>query len=201
MRIAIVTDAWHPQVNGVVRTLDTTREHLTRLNHTVQMITPVTFSTVPCPTYPSIRLALRPGPQVQRILREFAPNAIHIATEGPLGHAARRYCLTHHLPFTTSFLTQFPEYLRLRAPVPIAWAYPYIRRFHQAAVRTLVPTETPLAKLAARAFQHLCRWARGVDLEIFNPTEPVHLRLPRPIAVYMGRVAVEKNYRSISSLP
>ena len=193
MRIAIVTDAWHPQVNGVVRTLDTTREHLTRLNHTVQMITPATFRTVPCPTYPSIRLALWPGPQVQRILRDFAPNAIHIATEGPLGHAARRYCLTNHLPFTTSFHTQFPEYLRLRAPVPIAWTYPYIRRFHQPAVRTLVPTQTQLAKLASRGFQHLCRWARGVDLEIFNPTEPVQLPLPRPIAIYMGRVAVEKN--------
>ena len=193
MRIVIVTDAWHPQVNGVVRTLDTTGENLSRLGHKVRMITPEAFRTVPCPTYPSIRLAVWPGTKVRRTLRELKPQAIHIATEGPLGHAARRYCIDHKLPFTTSFHTQFPEYIRLRAPLPIAWSYAYVRRFHAAAVRTMVPTATQRDKLAARGFRNLCLWARGVDLQIFNPTNPVVWQFPRPVAVYIGRVAVEKN--------
>lgn len=201
MRIAIVTDAWSPQVNGVVRTLEATATCLDRLGHQVLPITPQTFRTVPCPTYPSIRLALWPGRGVSRMLDQFAPQAIHIATEGPLGHAARRYCGGRGLPFTTSFHTQFPEYLRLRAPVPLAWSYAYLRYFHGAAARTLVPTATQRDKLTARGFVNLHLWARGVDLNIFRADAPVAWDYPRPIAIYMGRIAVEKNLEAFLDLP
>ncbi len=201
MRIAIVTDAWHPQVNGVVRTLSTTCDHLRRAGHVVLPLTPQAFRTLPCPTYPSIRLAVLPGRGVRRALEAFCPQAIHIATEGPLGHAARHYCIERKLPFTTSFHTQFPEYIRLRAPLPVAWSYAYLRRFHRAAVRTLVPTATQRDKLLARGFQNLSLWARGVDLEIFHPEDPVTWHYPRPVAVYMGRVAVEKNIEAFLDLP
>jgi glycosyltransferase involved in cell wall biosynthesis len=201
MRIALVTDAWQPQVNGVVRTLMTTCEHLRRLGHEVHAITPQDFRTVPCPTYPSIRLALWPGRGVRRALEAFQPDAIHIATEGPLGHAARGYCVRRGWPFTTSFHTQFPEYIRLRAPIPIGWSYACLRRFHAAAVRTLVPTVTQRDKLLARGFRNLQLWARGVDPAIFHPGEPVDWSYPRPIAIYMGRVAIEKNIEAFLDLP
>ena len=201
LRVAIVTDAWHPQVNGVVRTLDTTRENLVRLGHEVLMVTPERFRTFPCPTYPSIRLAVWPASGVAHALRNFQPQAIHIATEGPLGHVARRFCRRFQLPFTTSFHTQFPEYIRLRAPVPVTWTYAYLRAFHGAAVRTLVPTASQRDKLLTRGFSNLHLWARGVDLNTFNPQDPVHLDYPRPIAVYMGRVAVEKNIEAFLDLP
>ena len=200
MRIALVTDAWHPQVNGVVRTLETTRAWLERAGHVLRVITPQEFRTVPCPTYPSIPLAVLPGAKVRAMLRAFRPEAIHIATEGPLGQAARRHCLDSAWPFTTSFHTQFPEYVRLRAPVPIAWTYAWLRRFHGRAVRTLVPTPTQLEKLAARGFSNLRLWSRGVDTAVFNPSEPVRYALPRPIAVYLGRVAVEKNLEAFLAL-
>jgi glycosyltransferase involved in cell wall biosynthesis len=200
MKIALVTDAWQPQVNGVVRTLTTTCALLTQLGHEVRAITPEAFRTVPCPTYPSIRLAVLPARGVRRALHEFAPDAVHIATEGPLGHAARAFCIAAQWPFTTSFHTQFPEYIRLRAPLPITWSYAYLRRFHGSAVRTLVPTATQRDKLRARGFKHLHLWARGVDLTNFNPTDAVHYELPRPIAVYMGRVALEKNIEAFLNL-
>jgi glycosyltransferase involved in cell wall biosynthesis len=200
MRVAIVTDAWHPQVNGVVRTLSMTTDALRRAGYEVLPITPEVFRTVPCPTYPSIRLAVLPGRGVRRALDRFQPQAIHIATEGPLGHAARRYCVSRALPFTTSFHTQFPEYIRLRIPLPITWSYAYLRRFHDAATRTLVPTPTQRDKLLAWGFRNLKLWARGVDLEIFQPADPVSWDYPRPVAVYMGRVAVEKNIESFLDL-
>lgn len=200
MRIALVTDAWQPQVNGVVRTLNTTCQHLERAGHRMLVIQPGLFRTVPCPTYPDIRLALLPGRGVAKRLDTFKPHAIHVATEGPLGQAARRYCLRNGLPFTTSFHTQFPEYVRLRAPVPVDWTYGWVRRFHAPAVRTLVPTPTQRDKLAARGFEHLCLWSRGVDTATFNPDAPHPYALPRPISVYMGRVAVEKNIEAFLSL-
>ncbi|MCC6708528.1 MAG: glycosyltransferase family 1 protein [Gammaproteobacteria bacterium] len=201
MRIALVTDAWHPQVNGVVRTLDTTVSCLRRMGHEVLTVTPQGFRTLPCPTYPSIRVALWPSRGVARALEEFAPDAIHIATEGPLGHAARRWCLRRGLPFTTAFHTQFPEYIRLRAPLPVAWSYRYLQRFHAAAVRTMVPTPTQRDKLTARGFTHLVLWSRGVDTEIFRPDDAMSWPWPRPAAVYMGRVAVEKNIEAFLRLP
>ncbi len=200
-RIAIVSDAWHPQVNGVVRTLSTTVLHLRRLGHDVLPITPQHFRTVPCPSYPSIRLAVCARNGVARMLDDFRPHAIHIATEGPLGHAARHYCRLRRLPFTTSFHTQFPEYIRMRAPIPVSWTYHYLRHFHRKAERTLVPTATQRAKLVNRGFENLCLWARGVDLDIFKPDDPVVWTYPRPVAIYMGRVAVEKNIEAFLDLP
>lgn len=200
MRIAIVTDAWRPQVNGVVRTLETTGACLERFGHRVQFVTPRDFRTIPCPTYAEIRLAICPGPGVCKILERFAPEAIHIATEGPLGHAARRYCRRRRLPFTTSFHTQFPEYIRLRVPIPLGLSYAYLRRFHAAAACTMVPTRSQCAKLEARRFANLRIWARGVDTAVFNPDDPVDLALTRPIALYMGRVAVEKNIEAFLDL-
>ena len=201
MRIALVTDAWQPQVNGVVRTLGMTVDCLRRAGPEVLTVTPLDFSTVPCPSYPSIRLAVLPGRRVAKLLAAFAPDAIHIATEGPLGHAARRYCVRHGLPFTTAFHTQFPEYIRLRAPLPVAWSYAYLRHFHAAAACTMVPTATQRDKLSARGFANLRLWARGVDTAVFHPAEPVHWDFPRPIAIYMGRVAVEKNIEAFLDLP
>src|SRR5262245_13458035 len=140
MRIAIVTDAWHPQVNGVANTLATTAKTARELGHEVQIVEPTLFRTLPCPTYPEIRLAWRPYRGVATLLTQHAPDAIHIATEGPLGWAARRWCLRQRLPFTTSYHTQFPEYLRARAPVPLDLSYALMRRFHGSAARTMVAT-------------------------------------------------------------
>ena len=199
-RIAIVTDAWHPQVNGVVRTLDTTAAKLRETGYEVKVVTPADFKTVPCPTYPEIRLALWPRRGVHHTLDAFAPDAIHIATEGPLGHAARAWCLSRGRRFTTSFHTQFPEYIRLRAPLPLAWSYAYLRRFHGAAERTMVPTDSQRQRLLVRRFDKLCLWARGVDTSIFRPDDPVRYDWPRPLHIYMGRVAVEKNIEAFLDL-
>lgn len=200
MRIAIVTDAWHPQVNGVVRTLNQTADCLAGSGHEVITVTPQEFRTIPCPTYSEIRLALWPAHGVGARLDDFKPHAIHIATEGPLGHAARNWCLKRSFRFTTSFHTQFPEYIRMRAPLPLNWSYAYLRRFHGAAERTMVPTNSQRQRLVNRGFKHLALWARGVDLEIFQPKDPHHYGLPRPIHIYMGRVAVEKNIEAFLSL-
>jgi glycosyltransferase involved in cell wall biosynthesis len=199
-RVAIVTDAWHPQVNGVVNTLDHTGAELRAMGYEVRHITPQQFRSVPCPTYPSIRLAVLPGRAVAQALDDYAPEAIHIATEGPLGHAAHRYCRQRGLAFTTSFHTQFPEYIRARAPVPVAWTYHYLRRYHGRAARTLVPTPTQQQRLSARGFANLQIWPRGVDTAVFRPNPSYRFELPRPLAMYMGRVAVEKNIEAFLRL-
>lgn len=193
MKLAIVTDAWSPQVNGVVTTLTRTRECLERLGHEVMVVSPERFATIPCPTYPEIRLALLPARGVARALRTFVPEVIHIATEGPLGIAARRFCTREHLSFTTSYHTQFPEYVRKRAPIPERWSYAYLRTHHGRAKRTLVATEHIRRKLAAHGFDNVVIWSRGVDTDLFKPRARDLLDLPRPIAMYVGRVAVEKN--------
>jgi 1,2-diacylglycerol 3-alpha-glucosyltransferase/glucuronosyltransferase len=197
MRIAIVTDAWHPQVNGVVTTLSRTREGLEAKGHTTVIVNPSEYRTIPCPSYPEIRLALSPGRRLRRTLDDAAPEAIHIATEGPLGAAARRYCLERDLKFTTSYHTQFPQYLRKRLPVPEAWCYRYLRRFHRRAERTLVPTEHMRRELTEHGFENVVIWSRGVDTELFRPMQRDFLDLPRPIAVYAGRVAIEKNLEAM----
>jgi len=201
MKIAIVTDAWHPQTNGVVQTLSTTIQHLNRFGHRVLVIEPSRFRTIACPTYPEIRLACLPYRQVHRMLREFDPQAVHIATEGTLGSAARRWCRHQDVPFTTSYHTQFPEYLRARAPIPLAFSYAHLRRFHGAAQRTMVATPSMQRQLEARGFVNLARWTRGVDTELFRPREKDFLSLPRPIAMYVGRVAVEKNIEAFLRMP
>jgi glycosyltransferase involved in cell wall biosynthesis len=193
MKIVIVTDAWEPQVNGVVRTLTQTRDHLIALGHQVEMITPEGHKTIPCPSYPSIRLALFPSKKVHRDLQAINADAVHIATEGPIGMAARKWCIKKQVRFTTSYHTQFPEYLNLRVPIPLSWSYSWFRRFHGKAMRTLVPTESQKLRLEQQGFENVVVWGRGVDTEIFTPTEPQHVNLPKPILLNMGRVAVEKN--------
>lgn len=193
MRIAIVTDAWLPQTNGVVRTLSKTAEQLLALGHDVRVIEPNQFRTFPCPTYPEIRLAWLPYRLIDKLLREFAPDAIHIATEGTLGGAARTWCLRHRMPFTTSYHTQFPEYIRARVPIPLSVSYAFLRNFHGAAARTMVATPTMQRQLESRRFKNTVRWTRGVDTQLFRPRDKQWLQLPRPVALYTGRVAVEKN--------
>ena len=193
MRIAIITDAWPPQINGVVTTLSHTIKTLRSLGHEVLAITPEFFKTIPCPTYPEIPISLRPRQKLEQLLREFDPNAVHIATEGPLGWTARSYCLRNSLRFTTSYHTRFPEYIRLRIPLPLWFSYAVVRRFHAAAQRTMVATLDLQSELQKRGFTNLCLWSRGVDTELFRPHPKSFLQDARPIALYVGRVAVEKN--------
>jgi len=200
MRIILVTDAWRPQVNGVVRTYENAVEQLRLIGHEVELITPEGFATVPCPSYPSIRLAVFPWPQVRRRLERSNPGAVHIATEGPLGIAARSWCLRRDVPFTTSFHTQFPEYIRMRVPIPADWGYAWLRRFHGAAVRTLVPTPSQRDRLLERRFRNVEIWSRGVDTRLFRPRDKTFLDLPRPVFAYMGRVAMEKNIEAFLNL-
>jgi glycosyltransferase involved in cell wall biosynthesis len=199
-RVAIVTDAWLPQTNGVVTTLTRTGECLRQLGHEVLFLTPESFRTVPLPTYPSIRLALFPGRRVKTILNDFKPDAVHIATEGPLGFAARRYCLNKKLQFTTAYHTRFPEYLRLRAPIPITWSYRLLRWFHARAERVMVPTESQRQVLMRWGFQNVVIWTRGVDTALFRPRGKDFLNAPRPISLFAGRVAVEKNIEAFLQL-
>jgi glycosyltransferase involved in cell wall biosynthesis len=200
MKIVIVTDAWEPQVNGVVRTLNKTREHLIKMGNEVFMLTPQGHHTIACPSYPSIRLALFPGHKISRDLDKIKPDAIHIATEGPLGNAARRWCLKNKVKFTTSYHTQFPEYLRLRLPIPLSWSYAWLRRFHNKAVHTLVPTASQKKRLEQYGFTNVYVWGRGVDTDIFTPNTPQTLNLTRPISINMGRVAIEKNIKAYLDL-
>jgi len=200
VKIAIVTDAWLPQTNGVVRTLTTTRQELCRLGHGVTVVEPAGFRTFPCPSYPEIRLAGRPYRPLCAQLGALAPDAIHIATEGPLGWAARAWCRAHGQPFTTSYHTQFPEYLQARIGLPPRASYALLRRFHGAGQRTLVATESLQKQLNARGFRNLVRWSRGVDVTLFRPGPKDLWRSPRPIWLYVGRVAVEKNLEAFLSL-
>ena len=200
LNIVIATDAWRPQVNGVVRTYENVSQELADMGHQVRFISPQDFNTIPCPSYPSIRLALFPGRRVNRLLNRLRPDAIHVATEGPIGYAARRFCIKHNIPFTTSYHTQFPEYVRARAPIPLSWSYAYVRRFHDRAERTYVPTQTMKQRLEDHGFRNVVLWSRGVNAEIFKPGDKAFLDLPRPIFVHMGRIAVEKNIEAFLDL-
>jgi len=200
MRLAIVTDAWLPQVNGVVRTLGHTVRELSAAGHEVRVISPADFRTVPCPTYPEIRLSLFAGRSVRRRLDALAPDAVHIATEGPLGLAARAWCLRRNWPFTTAYHTQFPEYLRARFPIPVSLGYAAVRWFHGRAARTLVATPSMWRLLESRGFRNLALWGRGVDTDLFRPRDKAFLDLPRPVWLYFGRVAVEKGIDDFLSL-
>lgn len=200
MKIVIVTDAWAPQVNGVVTTLTRTSETLRGFGHEVSVIHPGGFRTFPCPSYPEIRLAFRPFSGVARRLEELGPDRIHIATEGPLGLAARRYCVRKRLRFTTSYHTQFPQYLRARVPVPLAVSFAFLRWFHGGAARTMVATERQRDELRAWQFRNLGAWTRGVDTQLFRPGDPEALAEPRPIWIYTGRVAVEKSIEDFLAL-
>ena len=201
MRIAIVTDAWSPQTNGVVSTLRQTTSCLEQLGHELLLVTPNLFRSIPCPTYPEIRLALFPYGGVTTLLSGFRPDAIHIATEGSLGFAARRYCMRHGLQFTTSYHTQFPQYLRSRFPIPASISYRALLWFHGAATHCMVSTQTVRNQLAERGFHNLVHWQRGVDTKLFKPRAKDFLQLQRPIAAYVGRVAIEKNIDAFLRMP
>lgn len=199
MRVVLVTDAWEPQTNGVVSTLRQTMHEMQRLGIEVRRISPEQFATVPCPSYPEIRLAVFPGPKVGAQLNEFQPDAIHIATEGTLGVAARQWCIARKLRFTTSYHTQFPEYVRARWPIPLAASYSYMRWFHDAAAQTMVSTREMQLLLEQRGFRHLKRWGRGVDTELFRPSEH-YVAASTPLFAYLGRVSIEKNVETFLTL-
>ena len=193
-RILIVTDAWKPQVNGVVRTLTTVVRELQGMGHVVEVIGPDRFRTVPCPTYPDIALSLLPRRRLIRMIKAFAPDALHIATEGPLGMAARSWAKRTGFAFTTAFHTRFAEYVKARTGLPVRPIYAWMRRFHAAGQGTMVATQSLRDELSARGFRNIRAWSRGVDLELFKPyPRDAFGNLPRPIFVCVGRVAVEKN--------
>jgi glycosyltransferase involved in cell wall biosynthesis len=200
LRILIATDAWQPQVNGVVRTLETLARELENMGHEVRLLEPSCFRTVPLPTYREIQIALNPTRITRRIIESFKPDAIHIATEGPIGFAARRYCVVNDFPFTTSFHTRFPEYIHARTGLPPSWFYRYLKYFHSASSALLVTTNSLKKELEAKGFDNLHIWARGVDVDLFRPTPKDWLDLARPVFVYVGRVAIEKNIEAFLKL-
>ncbi|TPM08759.1 glycosyltransferase family 1 protein [Mesorhizobium sp. B2-3-11] len=200
MRILMVTDAWRPQVNGVVHTLERLTETLKSFDVAVEFLTPNIFRTLPLPTYPDIRLALTTPGHVARLIDGYKADHIHIVTEGPLGIMARRYCRNARRPFTTSYHTRFPEYLSARLPVPESWTYRWLRDFHNSGQGTLVATQSLAADLTARGFNKLRPWTRGVDTEHFRPDKRKDLGFPSPVFLCVGRVAIEKNLSAFLDL-
>jgi len=200
MRIVVATDAWHPQVNGVVRTLENLCREIERLGCRTHLITPQDFRRLPCPTYPEIQLALPMRRRLERALAAAKPDAVHIATEGPVGLAMRRWCLRRGLPFTTAFHTNFPEYIAMRTGLPAAWFYPSIRRFHRPSTGVMVSTPATARKLGELGISHCRLVPRGVDTELFRPRDGGDAGLPRPVSLYVGRLAVEKGVEDFLSL-
>ncbi len=201
LKIVIATDAWKPQLNGVVRTLETLGDILTGFGNEIRYITPNEFRSVPLPSYPEIRLSLLPNRRVAKIINEFKPDAIHIATEGPIGRAVRRFCKRRDYPFTTSFHTRFPEYANERWAVPISWGYAILKDFHKDGETMMVATPGLMDELKERGFVDMKLWARGVDLKQFAPGDRSFLdHLPRPIFLYVGRIAVEKSIEDFLKL-
>jgi len=193
-RLVIVTDAWQPQVNGVVRTLGNTCAHLNAMGVDVQMVTPLSFKTLPCPTYPEIRLSLATAKRLQALIEHHNPDALHIATEGPLGWAARAAAQRNGWAFTTAYHSRFPEYVRARIGVPLSWSYALFRKFHAPAKATMAPTPGIVHDLEARGFGHMVHWTRGVSHEIFYPrTQKTVRNKDNPVFLCVGRLAIEKN--------
>jgi glycosyltransferase involved in cell wall biosynthesis len=200
MRILIATDAWHPQVNGVVRTLTSLARSAATLGADIEFLTPDGFPSVGLPTYPGLRIALPNRRKIAARIEAASPDAIHIATEGPIGWSVRAYCRRHKLAFTTSYTTRFPEYIAVRSIIPASFSYAVLRHFHAAAAMTMIATPSLRQELSAKGFRRLGFWGRGVDTTLFAPDDPAELDLPRPIFMTMGRVAVEKNIEAFLSL-
>jgi glycosyltransferase involved in cell wall biosynthesis len=200
MKVMIVTDAWQPQVNGVVRTITTTKREMEAMGHEVELLTPLEFRTLPCPTYPDIRLSMLPGKGVAKRIRDYAPHALHIATEGPLGLAARRFAIRHGLPFTTAYHTRFPEYVQARFAIPLSWTYRFLLWFHGPARAVMAPTHKVKSDLEEFGFDNVVLWSRGVDLDVFRLQDANKLNTEPPIFLYVGRVAVEKNIEAFLEL-
>jgi len=200
-KVLIVTDAWLPQTNGVVRCLEAVGRELVGMGHEVSYLTPEGFWTFPLPTYPEIRLSIVSPPTIAAFIERETPDHIHIATEGPLGLFARLICTEQGLSFTSSYHTRFPEYVAARAPIPVEWTYAFLRWFHGAAAATLVPTRSMRDELQLRSFTGLRTWTRGVDHARFAPGEKTWFRdLPGPHLLYVGRVSVEKNVEAFLKL-
>src|SRR5262249_44303642 len=200
MKVLVATDAWRPQVNGVVRTLGALARAAAKLGVEIDFLSPDGFWTFPVPTYPGLRLALPRSSAIAAHVEGAKPDAIHVATEGPIGHAVRRYCMKAGRLFTTSYTTRFPEYISARSPIPEDWIYQALRRFHAAAALTMVATPSLMSELSARGFGNLGMWTRGVDVDLFRPDRAIDLDFPRPIFMTVGRVAVEKNLPAFLSL-
>jgi glycosyltransferase involved in cell wall biosynthesis len=205
MKIALVTDAWLPQVNGVVTTLVELVSELEKAGHVIEVIHPGQFTTRACPGYPGIDIAVRPAGVVKALLTKISPDAIHIATEGPLGWATRSYCLKNKLAFTTAFHTKFPEILNAALKVPLSWGYALFRHFHKPSSGVMVPTQGVLEMLKRRGFRHLKNWTHGVDMALFKFHEKVQVHpklgsLPRPVSLFVGRVSYEKNIQAFLDL-
>lgn len=200
MHVLIITDAWHPQVNGVVRSLEYMAEQAPLFGAEVSFLTPERFRSFPMPTYPEIRLSLTRPEIVGRMIAQTNPDHVHIATEGPLGVSARLACRKQRRPFTTSYHTRFPEYLSARLPVPEKWSYGALRWFHREAKAMMVSTPSLERELSAHGFRNIVRWTRGVDTALFRPRQECVLDCPGPIFLYVGRVAVEKNLSAFLSL-
>lgn len=202
MKIAIVTDAWSPQINGVVKTLEQTVRCLQAAGHDVLVIEPSRFRTIACPGYDEIRLSILPYRKLSALLSEFSPDAIHVATEGPLGFAARRFALKHSLNFTTAYHTKFPEYLEARTGINARHFYPAMRWFHSPAKAVMVSTDSVIAELQVKGFSNLVKWSRGVDMELFDAGLPRPGRDDTdPVFLYVGRISVEKNLQAFLDLP
>jgi glycosyltransferase involved in cell wall biosynthesis len=200
MRILVATDAWHPQVNGVVRTLTSLARSAAALGAEVAFLTPDGFPSLRVPTYPGLRVALPNRREIARRIAAAAPDALHIATEGPIGWSVRAWCRRRSLAFTTSYTTRFPEYVALRTGIPVALGHAVLRQFHAPSAMTMVATDSLRQELRKRGFGRLGRWTRGVDTDLFQPSAPAVLDLPRPLFMTMGRVAVEKNLDAFLSL-
>lgn len=202
MDLLIISDAWRPQINGVVRTLDHLSQRLIARGWQVDVVGPADgFRTIPCPSYPDIPLAVAPGRRLGRLIEQASPKAIHIATEGPLGLAARSYCVKHGVPFTTAYHTRFPEYIHLRTRFPLPWSYAAMRWFHAPSRGVMVSAPSLIRELDERGFRNIRAWSRGVDTELFRPRDKALLTDKRPIALYAGRVAVEKNIEAFLDTP
>src|SRR6202165_5631164 len=199
MRILVATDAWHPQVNGVVRTLTNMAEAARAFGVEISFLTPQSFRTFAMPSYPDVRVALPYQAKMARLIADARPDSIHIATEGPIGLLVRRYCRKHGLPFTTSFHTRFPEYISARLPIPESWIWAALRAFHGPSQAVMAATPALATELRVRGFRNVVLWPRGVDARHFHPP-PADLGLPRPIFLCVGRVAVEKNLEAFLDL-
>ena len=200
IRLLIATDAWRPQVNGVVRSIERMAEELPRLGAEVTILSPGWFRTIPLPTYKEIRLAVARSSTFARVVEDAKPDAIHIATEGPVGFGVRRWCLRNARRFTTSYHTRFPEYIAKRVPVPLQWTYAVLRRFHNAGNGCMVATPSLAGELSRRGFNNLMHWTRGVDGGLFHPRDGARLPFPGPVFLYVGRIAVEKNLEAFLAL-
>lgn len=200
MRITLISDAWHPQINGIVTAITHLGRALTQLEHSVEVIAPDRFRTWACPGYPDVGLAFGCGPRLRPLINSFEPEAIHLMTEGPVGFAARRYCRQRRVPYTTSFHSYFAEYLKLRIGLPLSISYAYLRWFHSRSERVMVATDSLRRHLLGKGFSRLVEWPLGVDTELYQPRDKAFIQDQRPVFMYVGRVAIEKNVEAFLRL-